>query len=90
MDQAAIPPLPLGNSQASSKNEWILWKWSAVAAVLLLTCFLWQCGSGMLAGSRFSDDAVHQFHARLDSEAYDDILRNSNEAFQGTDSRKNS
>lgn len=40
----------------------------------------------MLAGSRFSDDAVHQFHARLDSEAYDDILRNSNEAFQGTDS----
>lgn len=43
---------------------------------------MWQCGAGMRAGTQLSDDAVRHFHSQLDSEAYSDILRESDEAFQ--------
>jgi hypothetical protein len=48
---------------------------------------MWQCGSGMKAGARLSDDAVRQFHSQLDSEAYGDIVRDSDEAFQNSENR---
>jgi hypothetical protein len=38
----------------------------------------------MTAGARLSDDAVHHFHSQLDSQAYDDIVGNSDEAFQNS------
>jgi hypothetical protein len=47
----------------------------------------WQCGSGMRAGARLSDDAVRHFHSQLDSEAYGDIVRDSDEAFQNSANR---
>jgi hypothetical protein len=47
---------------------------------------MWQCGSGLHAGARLSDDAVRHFHSQLDSEAYGDILRESDEAFQNSGS----
>lgn len=40
--------------------------------------------SGVKAGARLSDDAVRHFHSQLDSEAYGDIVRNSDEAFQNS------
>src|ERR1700678_4554653 len=50
-------------------------------------CSVISCGSvgpGMTAGARLSDDAVHHFHSQLDSQAYDDIVGNSDEAFQNS------
>jgi hypothetical protein len=47
---------------------------------------MWQCGSGLRAGAQLSDDAVRHFHSQLDSEAYGDILRESDTAFQNSGS----
>jgi hypothetical protein len=66
------------------KPKRILWKWSVVLVVLFFGYFMWQCGSGMRAGTRLSDGAVRHFHTELDSEAYSDILRESDEAFQNS------
>ena len=41
----------------------------------------------MQAGARLSDEAVRRFHSQLDSEAYSDIVRNSDEAFQNSENR---
>jgi hypothetical protein len=61
----------------------------SLAAIALLLCYLmWQCGSGMSAGARLSDDGVRHFHSQLDSEAYADILSESDEAFQNSDNRE--
>jgi hypothetical protein len=49
--------------------------------------FAWQCGSGMQAGARLSDEAVRHFHSQLHSEAYSEIARDSDEAFQNSENR---
>ncbi len=83
------PPAPLVTSatespSAQAKRQWISWKWSLVAVVLLFAYFAWQMRSGMSAAARLSDDAVRHFHSQLDSEAYADIVRDSDEAFQNS------
>ena len=72
---------------APTKRKWISVKWTLVATVLLLGYFAWQCGSGISAGARLSDDAVRHFHALLDSEKYGQIVDESDEAFQNSGSR---
>jgi hypothetical protein len=42
----------------------------------------------MRAGARLSDEAVRHFHAQLDSEAYDDIVLDSDEEFQNSENRE--
>ncbi|MGA8274019.1 MAG: hypothetical protein WB919_20830 [Candidatus Sulfotelmatobacter sp.] len=74
------------NPPAQTKRKGILVKWSLLATALLLAYFMWQCGSGMKAGASLSDDAVRHFHAQLDSEAYSDIVHESDEAFQNSES----
>ncbi len=66
----------------------MLLKWSLAATAVFLAYFMWQCGSGMSAGARLSDDAVGHFHSQLDSGAYGDILSESDEAFQNSGSRE--
>ena len=87
------PPAPFVTSVAESpsarpKRKWISLKWSLIAVVLLFGDFMWQCGSGMKAGARLSDEAVRHFHSQLDSEAYGDIVRDSDEAFQNSENRE--
>jgi hypothetical protein len=79
--------VPRGNYSAEPKAKRVLLKWLFLATVLILGYFMWQCGSGMRAGARLSDDAVRHFHSQLDSEAYGDIVRDSDEAFQKSDNR---
>jgi hypothetical protein len=86
------PPAPFVTSVAESpsarpKRKWISLKWSLIAVVLLFGYFMWQCGSGIKAGARLSDEAVRHFHSQLDSEAYGDIVRDSDEAFQNSENR---
>jgi hypothetical protein len=80
-------PLVPPSAQAPAKRKWISVKWTLVAIVLLFGYFAWQCGSGMKAGALLSDEAVRHFHSQLDSEAYGDIVRDSDEAFQNSESR---
>lgn len=90
MEESAItgmPPLDINPAQAKPKR--ILWKWSLLLTILLLGYFMWQCGSGMIAAARFSDDSVRHFHAQLDAESYGDIVRDSDEAFQNSESTEN-
>jgi hypothetical protein len=87
MEEAATAGIPLDNYPAQPKRKRVLLKWSLLATVLLLGYFMWQCESGMRAGARLSDDAVRQFHSQLDSEAYGDIVRDSDEAFQNSGNR---
>jgi hypothetical protein len=86
MEQAATTGGPQDNHPAQPRRKWISLKWSLLAAALLF--FTWQCGSGMRAASLLSDDAVRRFHTQLDSGAYDDIVRESDEAFQNSASRE--
>jgi hypothetical protein len=87
MEEAAAPQTPVGNDPAQPRPKRVLLKWSLLATVLVLGYFMWQCGSGMNAGTRLSDDAVTHLHSQLDSGAYDDIVRDSEEAFQNSESR---
>jgi len=87
MEEAATTGTPLENHPAQPKRKRVLLKWSLLVTVLVLGYFMWQCGSGMRAGARLSDDAVRHFHLQLDSEAYGDIVRDSDEAFQNSENR---
>src|SRR5258708_4811460 len=84
MDEAATAGIPVDNYPAQPKRKRILLKWSVLASVVVLVYFMWQCGSGMKAGARLSDDAVRHFHSQIDSEAYGDIVRESDDAFQNS------
>jgi len=87
MEEAATTGTPLDNYSVQPRHKRVLLKWSLLATVLVLGYFMWQCGSGMRAGARLSDDAVRHFHSQLDSEAYGDIVRDSDEAFQNSGNR---
>jgi hypothetical protein len=87
------PPAPLVASKSASasaqpKRKWISLKWSLIAVVLLFGYFTWQCGSAMSVGGRLSDDNVRRIHSQLDSAAYEEILRESDEAFQDSASHE--
>jgi hypothetical protein len=88
MEQDAKISAPPDHYPAEPKRKGKLLWWSLTATALLLAYFMWQCGSGMSAGARLSDDAVRRFHSQLDSGAYDDIVRESDEAFQNSGSRE--
>jgi hypothetical protein len=79
---------PRDNSSADPKRKRTLLWWSLAATALVFGYFAWQCGAGISAGARLSDDAVRHFHSQLDSEAYDDIVRDSDQAFQNSESRE--
>jgi hypothetical protein len=87
MEEAATTGTPLDNYSVQPKHKPVLLKWSLLATVLVLGYFMWQCGSGMRAGARLSDDALRHFHSQLDSEAYGDIVREADEAFQNSGNR---
>jgi hypothetical protein len=87
MEETAATGTPLGNYSAQPKPKRVLLKWSLIATALVLGYFMWQCGSGMKAGARLSDDAVRHFHSQLDSAAYSDIVHDSDEAFQNSANR---
>jgi hypothetical protein len=84
--RAPGPLIPPG-VQAPAKRKWISVKWTLVAIVLLFGYFAWQCGSGMSAGARLSDDAVRHFHSQLDSQRYGEIMDESDEGFRHSGSR---
>ena len=86
MEESASAGVPLEGHAATPKRNPILVKWSILVAILLLGYFMWQCGSGMAAGARLSDDDVRHFHSQLDSGAYADIVSESDEAFQNSES----
>jgi hypothetical protein len=83
----APAPLIAPSVQAPAKRKWISVKWTLLAIVLVFGYFAWQCGSGMSAGARLSDDAVRHFHSQLDSQKYAEILDESDAAFQSSGSR---
>ena len=87
-----LPPAPLipspADVQPKRERKRILWKWSLVAAAILLAYFMWQCGSGMIAGARLSDDAVRRFHSQLDSGAYEELWKESDDSFQNSGSHE--
>jgi len=85
-DAVKVLPSPHDNPAPPKRNRALL-KWSLLAAALLVAYLMWQCGSGMSAGARLSDNAVRHFHSQLDSEAYRDIVSESDEAFQNSESR---
>jgi hypothetical protein len=86
MEQPAPTVVFPHSDPVQPKPRRILWKWSLVIVFLLLGYFMWQCGSGLRAGAQLSDDAVRHFHSQLDAEAYGDILRESDTAFQNSGS----
>ena len=83
MEQAATSRV-LVEVQPKTTHRRTLLKWSLAASAVVLGYFMWQCGSGMSAGARLSDDAVRHFHSQMDSEAYGDILGESDEAFRNS------
>jgi hypothetical protein len=80
---------PIDESPTTPKRPRILWKWSFFGIVLILGYFAWQCGSGMKAAATLSDDAVRRFHSQLNSQAYDDIVNDADDAFQKSESHDN-
>ncbi len=87
MEQALTSGV-LVEAQPKPKRKRMLLKWSLFTTALLLTYFMWQFGSGFIAGARLSDDAVRRFHSQVDSGAYDEVLRESDDDFLNSESDK--
>jgi len=87
MEESAATSPSLYNNYAQPRRNRTLLRWSLLATVLALTYFTWQCTSGIRTGGQLSDNAVRHFHSQLDSEAYSDILGESDAAFQNSSSR---
>lgn len=80
MEQPAPTGVSLTSDSVQPRHQTIWWKWSLIIVLLLFGYFVWRRGSGMRAAALLSDDALRHFHSQLDSEAYADILRESDEA----------
>jgi len=78
----------LAAAEPKPKRKLILWKWSLAATALLFSYFIWEFGSGMIAGAELSDAAVRRFHSLLDSKNYEELLLESDEAFQRAESHE--
>jgi Protein of unknown function (DUF4019) len=64
-----------------SSRKGILWKWSLGLTAILLTYFMWQCGSALVQGRTLANAAVHHFHEKLNSGQYEEICRSADQAF---------
>jgi hypothetical protein len=63
------------------KGIQVFWKWSFFITAVVLAFFMWQCGSGLLQGRRSSNEAVRQFHEKLNAGEYDLICQDASELF---------
>jgi hypothetical protein len=89
MEQSSAPATaPLRDHAVIPTRKRILVKWSLIATLLVFGYFAWQCGSGMHAAAGLSDNAVRRFHSQLDAAGYEDIVRESDKAFQDADSHE--
>lgn len=89
MEESTAPvALPLGNNVTRPKPKRLLLKWSLALTALALAYLTWQCGSGMYAAARSSDQAVATFHSELDSQAYEKIVEEADPAFQNSGSHE--
>jgi hypothetical protein len=89
MESAGTPaPVPIGSEPVEPKPKRSLLKWSLIASAFLFAYFLWQCSSGMYVAAHQSDSAVQRFHSQLDAGAFENILRESDEDFQNSDSKE--
>jgi hypothetical protein len=59
-----------------------LWKWSLAAAGLFLIFLMWRCGSALIEGREFSNQAVGRFHERFNRGQYNEIWEASDEDFK--------
>jgi hypothetical protein len=66
----------------------VLWKWSLVVAAVVLIFFMWHCGSAFLEGQKLADAAMRHFHQQLNTEAYEEIYRESDEGFRAVQSHE--
>ena len=62
----------------------MLWKWSIVATIVVLGCFLWQCGSALMTGRELSNAAAQRFHGELNSEQYEQIYDEADAGFRSS------
>ena len=85
MSTSADLPIP-GSGQTKTPRMRVLWKWSLVVAAVVLIFFMWQCGSAFLQGQKLANAAVRHFHEQLNTEAYEEIYRSSDERFRAAQS----
>lgn len=69
------------SAERSAKPVTVFWKWSFFITAVVLAFFMWQCGSGLLQGRRSSNEAVRQFHEKLNAGEYDLICQDASESF---------
>jgi hypothetical protein len=62
----------------------ILWKWSLGITAVLLSYLMWQCGSALGEGRKLADTGVRHFHQQLNAEQYEEICRDADDAFTGS------
>jgi len=84
----ALPSSVLVEAQPKPKRRKILLKWSLFATALLFSYLIWTFGSGLMAGAGPSDDAVRRFHSQLDLRDYEELLLESDEGFQNSESHE--
>jgi hypothetical protein len=85
--EAQIPaagPLPSYPPKEPVFQVKVLWKWSLLALLALVSWGMWQCSSAFRMASQLAGPAVEQFHEQLDSAQYDAICGAVAQGFCGS------
>lgn len=81
---SSTSPAPdFGHAKTPPKR--VLWKWSFVAAVVIVVILVfltWRCGSAFVQGRKLANAAVQHFHERLNAEEYEEIYVDADDGFR--------
>jgi hypothetical protein len=82
---APVPTPDFTYAPPARKSSLLTWVLAAGAVIFLL--LLWQCGSAILRARRLSNLAVWHFHTQLNSDEFEDICNEADEAFSQAEKR---
>jgi hypothetical protein len=75
---ATFTPQPLAETQ---KQKWISWRWTLIVTAVVMTFFLWECGSALIHGRSLANVAVRHFHQELNTGDYTKICQEADSRF---------
>ena len=70
-----------GYRAPARKDVRVLWKLSLVLSAVVLTFYMWQCGSAIMMGRNSANQLVRHFHRELNSAQYGEIFDEADEGF---------
>lgn len=75
---STFTPRPI---ESAPKQKWISWKWTLIVTAVVMTFFMWQCGTALFHGRGLANVAVRHFHEQLNTGDYAQICQEADARF---------